>query len=480
MSTYHHCQKQKLRKLLKGPIQTPSFSQFVQASRGLSSAIGVENLPRVFAEASYGLEWGNLLTLGTLHLSPNNEVTQDFWKYLNETYPLVTNSVEMNDASININSTKRSNGNSFRIRVHDSEDVAIQYIDENNLNERAWALLDFSEFDPTIQDVNAYKIRLNITTLPNTARVTNWVTLGLNTRYQRYFLSGYMTLQRTINEFAFSRSDGCQTEDVSSLTSMPMPTAAYNQNPFFMQVGYLLGLTMVMAFLYPVSRLIKQIVEEKESRMKETLLILGVSGWAHWLSWLITSLIVFSVITLTVSFTLTGTLLKYSNAVYILSYVFFFSTSTVGFCFAVSSFFSRAKLAGIIGPVALFTTILPRFIFFGSNRYEQISAKRAASILPATAFCFGADIIADYEYSEKGIQAWNASEGDYSFNTCLGFLIFDTILFILLGWYLDKVIPQQYGAAQPFYFLFLPSYWCNKSINQSPRGQEHEKSKETR
>jgi uncharacterized membrane protein len=39
-----------------------------------------------------------------------------------------------------------------------------------------------------------------------------------------------------------------------------MPTAAFSQNVFFLAVGYLLGLAIAMAFLYPTSRLIKSIV----------------------------------------------------------------------------------------------------------------------------------------------------------------------------------------------------------------------------
>ena len=134
------------------------------------------------------------------------------------------------------------------------------------------------------------------------------------------------------------------------------------------------------------------------------------------------------------------------------------STLTLTFPFLMQI---SAKLAAIIGPLALFATILPRFIFFGFNRYEATSGKIWASLFPATAFTFAADIIADYEYSQQGIQEWNVWEGSYSFNTALGLLFFDTILYIFLGWYLEEVIPRQYGVARPFYFLFTPKYWCS-------------------
>lgn len=171
-----------------------------------------------------------------------------------------------------------------------------------------------------------------------------------------------------------------------------MPTAAFSQNTFYLAVGSLLGLSIVMAYLYPTSRLIKTIVEEKEMGMKETMLILGVRPWAHWWSWLITSLVVFFVITVLVTLALARNILKNSAPAYLFWWIWFFSTANTGFCFAVAACFSRAKLAAIIGPMALFASVLPRFIFFGFNRYEATTQKMWASLLPASAFAFGADV----------------------------------------------------------------------------------------
>jgi ATP-binding cassette subfamily A (ABC1) protein 3 len=402
----------------------------------------VDDLPRIISDSSFGRQWGNLLTLGTIHLSPNNTVANSFVDYLKTSYPVLWNT-------------------SLDVRVHENEAHALKFINKN-LNERTWALLDFTD-GALEEDDFRYKIRMNYTTVPNTNEITNFVSIGLNTDYQMYYLSGYLTLQRTLNEFVFSQDEACadMSADLSSLWSMPMPTAAYSQNPFFLEVGFLLGLSIVMAFLYPTSRLIKSIVEEKESRMKETLFILGLKGWAHWLSWFITAIVVFFIITITVTAAMTNTFVTYSDSFYIFLLVGLFSTATIGFCFTLAAMFSRAKLAAIIGPMALFATILPRFIFFGFNQYEATTGKRWASLFPATAFAFAADIIGDYEYSQQGIQEWNAWEGSYSFNTALGLLFFDTILYIFLGWYLEQVMPRQYGVARPFYFLFTPKYWTS-------------------
>jgi hypothetical protein len=473
-------QNNKISKILEGPIPVPSFREYVTASRAISNAIGVEGLPKVFSDSSFGYKWGNLLTLGTIHISPNNHVSYSFLEYLNVTYPdlllvLRDNYTDDNEAARNGTTTAAS---SLIVRLHISETDALRYID-THLLERTWALLDFTGQDSfMIQDDNLeYKIRMNYTTVPNTNEVTDWVSIGLNTDYQSYYLSGYLTLQRTINEFAFSRSGDCLDQmggNLGFLWSLPMPTAAYSQNPFFLEVGYLLGLTIVMAFLYPTSRLIKTIVEEKETKMRETLYILGVHGWAYWWSWLLTAFSTFAIITMSVTFALTSTLVHYSNPAYIFAFVGLFSTANVGFCFTVAALFSRAKLSAIIGPIALFGTILPRFIFFGFNRYEATTSKIWVSLFPATAFAFGADILGDYEYSQQGIQSWNAGEGEYSFHTTLRLLFFDTLLYMFLGWYFDQVIPRQYGAARPFYFLLTPCFWCSFYPRMGKMGPTYE------
>lgn len=427
-----------VKSLLASPMPVPSLDQFVAASRGLSSLLGPDELPIVLQDSSFGRSWGNLLTLGALHLSPNSSAVSKFQDYLADTYPTAVDYLT--------------------IQVHDSEETALTYINKNLAN-RTWALIDLSGH-VNDEDIS-YKIRMNYTTLPNTNLIVKFVSSGLDTKYQRYYLSGYLTLQRTLNEFAMA-SINCDSSTTSdNIWSMPMPTAAYNQNAFFQAVGFLLGLTIAMAFMYPMSRSIKMMVEEKELRLTETLFILGVRPWAHFWSWLFTNLIVFFIITILVTLTLSSQILTHSNPVYILVYIGLFSTATIGLCFVVAACFSRAKLAAIVGPMALFATLLPRYIFFGSNRYEAVPAKRWASLLPCTAFAFGADIIADYEYAEVGIQSWNASEGDYSFDTVIGFLFFDTLLYIFLGWYLELVIPRQYGVARPWYFLFTPSYWTS-------------------
>jgi ABC-2 family transporter protein len=410
----------------------------------IGSFLNVRRIPGVFTDSSYGRQWGNLLTLGTIHLSPREHpLTPKFIQYLEIKFPGAASQV--------------------LIRTHADHEEAMEYVMSNLDEERTWAVIDLADLANGSDDKKggSFTIRLNYTTVPNTALIENYVALGLSTTFQRYYLSGYLTLQRTINDFVMEQ-DGCDPQ-IDPFYSMPMPTAEYEQNVFFMHVGYLLGLVLVMAFLYPTSRLIQGLVEERETRMKETLLILGVRPWAHTASWILTTSVSFLFITMLMSIILRQ-MLVHQTFLVIWFWMGLFSMASMSFCFFLASFFSKAKLAAVIGPMALFASLLPRFIFFGTNRYEAVGAKYIASILPGVALAFGADIMGDYEYGEQPVKD-NLWVGTYSFGSSLCFLLFDTVFYMVLAWYTEQIIPREFGAApKPWYF---PLVGCVPSLFSS-------------
>ena len=100
-----------------------------------------------------------------------------------------------------------------------------------------------------------------------------------------------------------------------------------------------------------------------------------------------------------------------------------------------------------------------RYIFFGSNRFEKSGQKLWASLLLPTAFAFGADIIADYEYAEVGVTIHNWAGEGYSFLSCLLMMAVDAVLYALLYAYLDRALPSKYGSHEPPLFFLSPRWW---------------------
>ncbi|KAK3590748.1 hypothetical protein CHS0354_030988 [Potamilus streckersoni] len=81
------------------------------------------------------------------------------------------------------------------------------------------------------------------------------------------------------------------------------------------------------------------------------------------------------------------------------------------------------------------------------------------------------DFIWRTELARLGAQWSNFHEPgvvDDNFSLLLSIimLLVDTAIYMIVAMYVDNVHPGEFGVAQPFYFPFLPSYWCGKRIDQ--------------
>ena len=83
------------------------------------------------------------------------------------------------------------------------------------------------------------------------------------------------------------------------------------------------------------------------------------------------------------------------------------------------------------------------------------------------AFALGATFLTEWELQQKGLQWSNISippiqEDHISFLTIALIMVLDAFLYFLITWYIEGVFPGRYGVAKPWYFPFLPSYWCGQ------------------
>ena len=156
-----------------------------------------------------------------------------------------------------------------------------------------------------------------------------------------------------------------QDSSGASLVACPMPVAAYTTNLFYQAAGPTMGLLICMSTLYPVSRLVKSIVEEKETRMKEIMLIMGLKPIALTAAWLCSYFVIFLFIAISCTIVLSN-VFKHTDPSLIWFLFITFGVAEISFCFFVASIFSRSKLASIAAPIMLFSSLMPRYIFFGT------------------------------------------------------------------------------------------------------------------
>ncbi len=432
---------QTFKNLIKGPLIIPDFGQYIAFGKLLSNIFPASDL---LSQTSFGQSFANLLYLGDLHFAPSSKETFHLINYLNRTYSTAFNSLN--------------------IIIHNNENDGIDYI-LNNLDTHAMAFIILREISTS--KIN-YVIRQNYTTLPNTNSIVNDISIGLNSQYQKYFLSGFLSLENAIDKWIFEYTNATSNTQYEECSAgiptpvfIPFPTYEYEQNPYYSSIGFLLGIAMVMSTMYPMSKLTKSIVEEKETKMRELMKIMGLKDWIHRLTWFLVAFILFLWIAITSTIITNITFLTNSNGLLIFLYFFLFLLSEIAFSFLLSVFFSNSKLAAIIAPVVLFSAILPRFAFYSTTNDEQAANKLFACLLSPTAFAFGADIISNYEYGGVGIQFGNLSTGNFSFGSVLLMLWADFYIYIFLAWYFDQVLPHENGTSKHPLFIFSYKYWMS-------------------
>lgn len=109
----------------------------------------------------------------------------------------------------------------------------------------------------------------------------------------------------------------------------------------------------------------------------QTMKMMGMRGWVLDASWLLTALCSFSVIAVELTWLMAHSFLPRSSASLLLAYLLLFFCSEIAFAFLLSAFFSRAKLAAVLGPVSLFAAVLPRYVFFGTSNVRRLAARPA-------------------------------------------------------------------------------------------------------
>ena len=106
----------------------------------MTSQLDPNQLDEVYLRTDYVRRWGNLLTLGTIHITPqNNPIVDEFLTYIQTSYDMTVLKNETSSAGVLLEFD-----NELKIRLHDDHDTALDYI-LNNLKERTWALIDFDK-----------------------------------------------------------------------------------------------------------------------------------------------------------------------------------------------------------------------------------------------------------------------------------------------------------------------------------------------
>ncbi|XP_055329067.1 ATP-binding cassette sub-family A member 7-like [Paramacrobiotus metropolitanus] len=313
-----------------------------------------------------------------------------------------------------------------------------------------------------------YKIRYDVEKVDSTGRIKDRFWRPAPRRQpltdMKYWTYGFIQLQDSI-ERAIMAEMLNSTESLPGLYLQQFPYPCYIEDSFFMAISRNFPLIMTLAWVYTAAMLVKSIVYEKEKRLRETMMMMGMSNAANWLSWFLETFVIMHLsIIFMVIILVYGKILMHSSWAVIYVFLLTFCLSTIAFGFFLSVLFSKANIAAAAGGILYFCTFMPYSLLIIWEDRIPFGLKVFSCFIPNVAFGWGSNFFARFEEQGIGVQ-WNniarsPLENDpFCLIHCILMLIGDALLMFLLTWYLEAVMPGEYGIPRPWYFPVTKSYW---------------------
>ena len=286
--------------------------------------------------------------------------------------------------------------------------------------------------------------------------------------FMRYKNGAYSYMMKIINQYILRKETGKSDAELNYGIAA-MKYIDYRSDSFGEFMGYMIGVILVMAYMSPLSLYVYRMVGDKESKIKESMKIMGLEEGQYFLSYFIqyTVINIFSSIINAGLFTvfldrisyyhLFVTLLLWSLNVFALIYFF-------------QSFIDKTKIALVLSLVIYFMMYCVSLacMFEGGS----LAAKIGLSLFPQVCLNNGILLFSKFQYHFRTFKDREFFEIYTTFSVGLMYIMFvvDFFLFLFLGFYLNNVLPHDFGIRKPLYFIFTSDFWfSNKKRNNDEK-----------
>ncbi|TPP43985.1 ABC-2 transporter family protein [Leishmania donovani] len=270
--------------------------------------------------------------------------------------------------------------------------------------------------------------------------------------------SAAVTSQKASSILATSAALRAKTSFTIFLGSMPW--VPFKTSQVLTSANTIIGFVIVMAFLYPVSQLTRRLVLEKERRVREATLIMGLRPAYFWCSWFLYSVALMLTISLFMTLLMCTTFLTKSDAFSVLLVLVMFSLTCVPLSGLMATFYDTSRMAVLMTPLLYFSMSLLVFAIYSASPAVYL----VLSIFSPACFAIILQIVLARE-SGDGFAAMIFLDPNDNPNTAtlLGFLALDFGAYLLLMFYLDAVLPKAVGVPKhPLYFILDPIRHCRR------------------
>ena len=267
----------------------------------------------------------------------------------------------------------------------------------------------------------------------------------------------YNYMMKVVNEYIL-REETKNNLASFSYGIFPMKYTDYRLDDFGQYFGLVLVIIIIIAYMIPLILYVYKIVEEKESKTKEGMKIMGLGESEYFLSYFIQYIVIYFFIALINSYLLSK-VIKNIAWIYLFITIFLFSLNVFALIYFFQSFMDKTRICIILSVIIYFIMYCVSLACMLDKTPFKIKA--ILSIFPAVGLNLGLLQLSKFCYKFK--HFYTRDLFIYHTNYSLFFMfmsfIFDFFFYLFLGYYLQNVLPHDFGIRRPWYFLCSLSYW---------------------
>ena len=275
--------------------------------------------------------------------------------------------------------------------------------------------------------------------------------------YMRYQRGGYNYMMKIVNEYILKKETG-NNNATFSFGIFPMKYTDFRTDNYGQYLGYIVTIIIIIAYMSPLSLYVYRIVEEKEAKTKEGMKIMGLGESEYFLSYFIQYTTTSFFVSLINSFLLSE-VFKMIPWYYLFIMIFLFSLNIFALIYLFQSFMDKTRICIVLSLIIYF--IMYCLSLSCMQDKTPFIIKGALSIFPTVCLNSGVLLLNKFGYHFR--KFYNRDVFIYHTNYSIFFmyimLIVDFFFYLFLGYYLNNVIPHDFGIRKPWYFLCTLSYW---------------------
>ena len=283
--------------------------------------------------------------------------------------------------------------------------------------------------------------------------------------FHSYINSGFLVTQNILYNYVLQNE---LNDNYAEIHYRIIPQL-YEEKTYNLLNNYLkeiVSIFVLVAYAFPLSINIYRLVQDKETRVKEIMKIMGLNELNYFLSNFIIYFFI-NIFYALINSLILHKILYVIDVKYLFGFLFFYGLVIYSMVFFFQSFLEKARIS-IIFCLLVYSIMYFLGFSFHSNGSNKALKVFFSLLFPPIALQLGTNTMTfiNINYYEFDGRIY-FNHNNFSISDSYVVFIFNIILYMFIGFYLQNVLQHEYGISKPWNFLFTKNFWdCSKKFKE--------------